>query len=71
MNSIGVRKNVHVNWDKLRFSLTPTDYMYKAKTGVDFLEGTITPLGNIEFNPCSAVFRYGQGLFEGLKAYRR
>ncbi|GKV53677.1 hypothetical protein SLEP1_g60194, partial [Rubroshorea leprosula] len=58
---IGVRKHVHVNWDELRFSLTPTDYIYKAKTGDDFLEGTITPLENIELNPCLKAYRKEDG----------
>ncbi|KAJ4716064.1 Branched-chain-amino-acid aminotransferase [Melia azedarach] len=62
-----------VRWDKLRFSLTPTDYMYVMKCSKDekyFSQGTLSPFGNIEMNPSSGILNYGQGLFEGLKAYR-
>ncbi|KAI4318445.1 hypothetical protein MLD38_032146 [Melastoma candidum] len=63
-----------VNWDELGFSLTPTDYMYVMRCGSGescFSEGTLLPFGNIEMNPCSTILNYGQGLFEGLKAYRK
>ncbi|KFK35950.1 hypothetical protein AALP_AA4G059400 [Arabis alpina] len=62
----------NVNWEELEFSLTPTDYMFvaKYKQGETFSEGNIVPYGDISISPCSAIFNYGQGLFEGLKAYR-
>ncbi|GLT96961.1 hypothetical protein SLE2022_145510 [Rubroshorea leprosula] len=71
-HSSGVGKYADVNWDELGFSLTPTDYMYMAqcKEGLNFAQGTLTPFRNIELSPCSTVLQYGQGLFEGLKAYR-
>lgn len=67
-------KYADVKWDDLGFALTPTDCMYIAKCsdadGQNFPQGTLTPFANIELSPCSTILQYGQGLFEGLKAYR-
>ena len=32
--------------------------------------GSIRPYGNLELSPSAAVLNYGQGVFEGMKAYR-
>lgn len=61
------------NWDELKFSFTPTDYMYvmKCSSGESaFSQGHLTRYGNVELSPSSGVLNYGQGLLEGLKAYR-
>lgn len=62
-----------INWDTLGFGLVPTDYMYIAKCSQHgtFSKGHLQPFGPIELNPSSGVLNYGQGLFEGLKAYRK
>uniref|UniRef100_A0A7N0T4E7 Branched-chain-amino-acid aminotransferase n=1 Tax=Kalanchoe fedtschenkoi TaxID=63787 RepID=A0A7N0T4E7_KALFE len=62
-----------VNWDKLGFSLTPTDYMYTMKCGKDetFERGGLAPFRNVGLSPASGVLNYGQGIFEGMKAQRR
>lgn len=62
-----------VDWDKLGFGVVQTDYMYVMKCTRDdkFSCGEINRYGNIEMNPASGVLNYGQGLFEGLKAYRK
>ncbi|XP_010279225.1 PREDICTED: branched-chain-amino-acid aminotransferase 3, chloroplastic-like [Nelumbo nucifera] len=62
-----------IDWDDLGFGLVPTDYMYVAKCSKDgnFSKGDLQCFGNIEMNPSSGVLNYGQGLFEGLKAYRK
>ncbi|XP_030523314.1 branched-chain-amino-acid aminotransferase 6-like isoform X2 [Rhodamnia argentea] len=67
------RQYPDVNWEEMGFSLTPTDYMYvmKCSTGEDFSQESLIPYGNIELSPCSGILNYGQGLFEGLKAYRK
>ncbi|CAA7048354.1 unnamed protein product [Microthlaspi erraticum] len=72
LTSEGDEKYANVKWEELGFALTPTDYMYvaKCKQGESFSEGNIAPYGDISISPCSAIFNYGQGLFEGLKAYR-
>ncbi|KAK1275900.1 hypothetical protein QJS04_geneDACA015975 [Acorus gramineus] len=62
-----------VNWDELGFGLTQTDYMYVMRCSEDekFSHGELTPYGNIQLSPSSGVLNYGQGLLEGLKAYRK
>ncbi|GAY61365.1 hypothetical protein CUMW_209410 [Citrus unshiu] len=62
----------NVNWDGLGFGLTPTDYMYimNCSKGQKFSQGTLTRFGKTEMNPSSGILNYGQGLIEGLKAYR-
>ena len=62
-----------IEWDNLGFGLQPTDYMYSMKCtrGGTFSKGELQRFGNIELNPSAGVLNYGQGLFEGLKAYRK
>ncbi|XP_020212554.1 branched-chain-amino-acid aminotransferase 2, chloroplastic [Cajanus cajan] len=62
-----------VDWDSLGFGLMPTDYMYisKCSEGQNFGHGQLTRYGNIELSPSAGVLNYGQGLFEGTKAYRK
>ncbi|KAL0853604.1 hypothetical protein Bca101_058756 [Brassica carinata] len=45
-------------------------YVSKCKQGEGFSEGEIVPYGDISISPCAGILNYGQGLFEGLKAYR-
>ncbi|TYJ50265.1 hypothetical protein E1A91_A01G194100v1 [Gossypium mustelinum] len=64
----------NVNWDELGFALTKTDYMYVMKFTEEeqmFCNGTLIRFGNIQMCPSSGILNYGQGLFEGLKAYRK
>lgn len=62
-----------LDWDNLGFGFLPTDYMYvmKCSQGGNFSKGELQRFGNIELNPSAGVLNYGQGLFEGLKAYRK
>ncbi|KAG9141819.1 hypothetical protein Leryth_013940 [Lithospermum erythrorhizon] len=62
-----------IDWDHLGFGLTTTDYMYMMKYSEDeaFKPGQLCKYGNIELSPSAGVLNYGQGLFEGTKAYRR
>ncbi|KAL5731805.1 branched-chain-amino-acid transaminase [Ranunculus cassubicifolius] len=62
-----------INWDELGFGLVETDYMYVMKCSSDgnFSKGELRKFGNIELSPSAGVLNYGQGLFEGLKAYRK
>ncbi|WOL03067.1 branched-chain-amino-acid aminotransferase 3, chloroplastic-like [Canna indica] len=66
-------ETVELDWDNLGFTLVPTDYMYIMKCSEDgiFSEGELRRYGPIELSPASGVLNYGQGLFEGLKAYRK
>ena len=61
-----------IDWSKLSFSLTPTDFMFVAycKDGQSWQPGSLEPYGDIKLSPAACVLNYGQGLFEGLKAYR-
>ncbi|XP_031119016.1 branched-chain-amino-acid aminotransferase 2, chloroplastic-like isoform X1 [Ipomoea triloba] len=63
----------NIDWNNLGFGLTPTDYMYVMKTTGDgsFEQGKLDRFGNLELSPASGVLNYGQGLYEGMKAFRR
>ncbi|XXG56798.1 hypothetical protein AAC387_Pa03g4122 [Persea americana] len=63
----------NVNWDELAFGLIPTDYMYIMNYSQDekFSQGELHRYGNVELSPSAGVLNYGQGLFEGLKTYRK
>ncbi|ONI33326.1 hypothetical protein PRUPE_1G417100 [Prunus persica] len=75
VESYNVKKNEYadVDWDNLGFGLTPTDYMYvmKCSNNGTFEKGQLNRYGNIELNPAAGVLNYGQGLYEGTKAYRK
>ncbi|KAK6237827.1 hypothetical protein QUC31_003296 [Theobroma cacao] len=62
-----------IEWDNLGFGFLPTDYMYmmKCTRGGNFSKGELQQFGKIELSPSAGVLNYGQGLFEGLKAYRK
>ncbi|XP_057516967.1 branched-chain-amino-acid aminotransferase 2, chloroplastic-like [Amaranthus tricolor] len=63
-----------IDWDGLGFRLTPTDYMYFMKCSQEdgfISQGQLNPYGNLQLSPCSGVLNYGQGIFEGMKAFRR
>ncbi len=61
-----------IDWDSLGFNLTETRSMYKAdcKREGSWSTGGLIPFGNIELSPAAGVLNYGQGVFEGMKAYR-
>jgi len=57
---------------KVPFGTLFTDYMFS----MDYHEGkwnepTIHPFGNLTLSPAALCLHYGQGIFEGMKAYRR
>lgn len=66
-------ENGDIDWDNLGFGIKQTDYMYITKSSNDgiFEQGQINRFGNIELNPSAGVLNYGQGMFEGTKAFRR
>jgi branched-chain amino acid aminotransferase len=61
-----------IDWDNLTFSVSPTRSMYLAKCGQgeEWEMGKLVPYGNLSLSPDACVLNYGQGAFEGLKAYR-
>ncbi|XP_057419885.1 branched-chain amino acid aminotransferase 1, mitochondrial-like [Lotus japonicus] len=46
-------------------------YIMESNTDGTFSDGALVPFGTVQINPHSSVLNYGQGLFEGMKAYRR
>ncbi len=65
-------KTNNINFDDLTFTFTETRSMYvtKCKRGDNWNTGELVPYGNISISPASTVLNYGQGLFEGMKAYK-
>ncbi|RLN38866.1 branched-chain-amino-acid aminotransferase 5, chloroplastic-like isoform X2 [Panicum miliaceum] len=72
-NYMETSEMVDLDWENLGFGLVETDFMYVAKCGPDgnFSKGEVLPFGPIAVSPSAGVLNYGQGLFEGLKAYRK
>ncbi|KAG2329504.1 hypothetical protein Bca4012_020936 [Brassica carinata] len=72
-SSTDVSEVADIDWDNIGFGLKPTDYMYVMKCNLDgeFSNGELQRFGNIEVSPSAGVLNYGQGLFEGMKAYRK
>mmetsp|Transcript_29953 Transcript_29953/g.36370 ORF Transcript_29953/g.36370 Transcript_29953/m.36370 type:complete len:426 (+) Transcript_29953:112-1389(+) len=59
------------DWANLSFGLTPTTSMFVGKCTLDGeWSGGLEPYGELSLSPAAAVLNYGQGVFEGMKAYR-
>ena len=61
-----------IDFDNLTFSFTRTRSMYVAKCDLEgvWKNGKIIPFENLILSPAAGVLNYGQGLFEGMKAYK-
>lgn len=61
-----------IDWDVLGFNVVETKSMFKAtcKQGETWRAGGLVPYGKIELSPAAGVLNYGQGCFEGTKAFR-
>ena len=61
-----------VDFENLTFSFTRTRSMYVAKCnlGEEWQNGKLMPFENLSLSPAAVVLSYGQGLFEGMKAYK-
>lgn len=60
-----------IDWNNLPFGKYFTDHMLEA----DYVDGAwtniqIRPYSSLSLSPATAVFHYGQAIFEGIKAYR-
>lgn len=64
-------KNVNIEWDKLSFNYTKTDFRYTSmwKNGT-WDEGKLSEDNTLTVSEGSTTFHYGQQAFEGMKAYR-
>ncbi|XP_024187741.1 branched-chain-amino-acid aminotransferase 2, chloroplastic isoform X2 [Rosa chinensis] len=71
-SKFGKNEYADVDWDNLGFGLVPTDYMYMMKCSNNgiFEQGQLNRYGNIELSPAAGVLNYGQGIYEGMKAFR-
>ena len=60
-----------IDWEKLGFDINPARKMFVAehKNG-RWNEGNIIDYSKIGIYPSAVILNYGQGLFEGMKAYR-
>ncbi len=60
-----------IDWDNLGFDINPADKMFIArwKNGT-WDDGEITDYQPVPIYPSAVVLNYGQGIFEGMKAYR-
>tara|TARA_A100001388_G_scaffold191687_1_gene144332 strand:- start:666 stop:1697 length:1032 start_codon:yes stop_codon:yes gene_type:complete len=65
-------KKAMVDWDSLGFNFLETRSMYSANCNVEenWENGSLIPFGNIELSPAAVVLNYGQGVFEGTKAFQ-
>lgn len=57
---------------KLVFGKVFSDHMFLMdyRVGESWKNPRVVPYGNLELDPAAMVLHYGQGIFEGLKAYR-
>ena len=64
-------KKQQIDWDGLGFEALPTRSMWKGEcsTGEEWTDGNLVPYGEINLSPAACVLNYGQGVFEGMKAY--
>ena len=65
-------KSDEIDFENLSFSFTQTRSMYvaKCKLGGEWQAGKVIPFENLSLSPAAGVLNYGQGLFEGMKAYK-
>tara|TARA_B100001559_G_scaffold218921_1_gene183595 strand:+ start:1375 stop:2394 length:1020 start_codon:yes stop_codon:yes gene_type:complete len=61
-----------IDYDNLTFSFTETKSMYvsKCRLNQSWKEGELVPFNDVKISPAATILNYGQGLFEGMKAYR-
>jgi len=61
-----------IDWNAIGFGLTPTSHMFVAtcELGGEWEVQGVTPYGDLSLSPAAAVLNYGQGVFEGMKAFR-
>ena len=45
-------------------------YSANCRIGENWEIGSLIPYGNIELSPAAVVLNYGQGVFEGTKAFQ-
>ena len=65
-------KKITIDWNSLGFNLVKTRSMFSAEcqSGENWKNGSLIPYGNIELSPAAVILNYGQGVFEGTKAFQ-
>lgn len=66
------RRTKPVDESNLGFGRLFSDHMALVdyRSGQGWHNARVVPYGNLEMDPAAMVLHYGQGIFEGLKAYR-
>ena len=64
-------KKANLDWESLRFDAIKTKSMFIAtcSNGENWKGGSLVPYGDIKLSPAAGVLNYGQGVFEGTKAF--
>lgn len=61
----------NIDWDNLGFDINPAEKMFVSRYRDGAWDaGSILDYGPIPLYPAAVVLNYGQGIFEGMKAYR-
>ena len=65
-----IEKNI--DWDNLGFNAYKTKSMFKAHytPTIGWQAEGLIPYGDVTLSPASTILNYGQGIFEGTKAYK-
>ena len=57
---------------QVAFGTVFSDHMFSMRhNGSDWIDARIHPYGPLSLSPAAICLHYGQGIFEGMKAYRR
>lgn len=64
--------NKNIDWDNLGFNAHKTKSMFKAfySPVTGWQKEGLVPYGDVILSPASTILNYGQGIFEGTKAYK-
>ena len=67
-----VADDPQIDWTNLGFGLRPGQHIFVARCNAEgeWTHGSVDPYGPLQMSPAAQVFNYGQGVFEGLKAFR-
>lgn len=71
VEKVKTSRKSEIDFDTVQFGRVFSDHMFTA----DYADGKwgdfkIIPFGNIPMSPATAILHYGQGIFEGMKAFR-
>jgi len=72
LQDLAKRRPKPADESKLVFGKVFSDHMFLMdhRVGQGWMDARVVPYQNLELDPSAMVLHYGQGIFEGLKAYR-